>query len=66
VAALFYEKCKMYLHTGWKMFACDNDVQVGCLVNFFYKGDGEMSVKLFGKESCCIHYQSDSGDDKED
>jgi hypothetical protein len=27
----------------------DLDIEVGCLVNFFYKGDGEMSVKMFNK-----------------
>jgi hypothetical protein len=44
----------------------DHDIEVGCLVNFFYKGDGEMSVKMFNKESCHIHYHNDSGDDNDD
>jgi hypothetical protein len=50
----------MYLHTSWKKFARDHDVEVGCLVNYFYEGDVEMSIKVFDKESCRIHYHNDS------
>jgi hypothetical protein len=36
-------------------------------VNFFYEGGGEMSVKVFYNESCCIQYHRDnSGDNSTD
>jgi hypothetical protein len=56
----------MYLLTGWKKFARDHDVEVGCLLNFFYEGDGEIKVKVYDKESCRIHYHNGSGDDIDD
>jgi hypothetical protein len=65
VEVLFDREGKMYIHTGWKKFAHDHDVEVGCLLNF-YEDDGELSVKLYGKESCRIHYHRGSGDDNDD
>jgi hypothetical protein len=44
VEVLFNGESKMYLHNDWKKFTRDHDIEVGCLVNFFYEGDGEMSV----------------------
>jgi hypothetical protein len=63
VEVLFDGEGNMYLHTSWKKFVRDHDVKVGCLLNFFYEGDGDMSVKVYDKESCCIHYHSGSDDD---
>jgi hypothetical protein len=54
----------MYLHTGWKKFTHAYDVEVGCLVNFFYEGDGEPSVKVFDNYSC--HTQYHGNDDSEE
>jgi hypothetical protein len=58
---------KIYLHIVWKKFARNHDVNVSCLVNFFYEGDREMSVKVFDNESCRIHYHdNDLGDNNDD
>jgi hypothetical protein len=58
---------KMYLHTGWEKFSRIHNMEVGCLVNFLYEGDDEMSVKVFNDESCCMHYHDDEyGDDSDD
>jgi hypothetical protein len=36
-------------------------------VNFFYEGDGEISVKVFDNEYCRIHHHGDDcGDDSGD
>jgi hypothetical protein len=40
VEVMFHGKGKMYLQTDWKKFARAHDVEVRCLVNFFYKGEG--------------------------
>jgi hypothetical protein len=37
----------LYLHTGWEKFARAHNLEVGCFLNFLYKGEGELSVKVF-------------------
>ena len=49
----------MFLQTGWEEFAREHNVEVGCLVHFFYEGDGNMIVKVFDDESCRVHYHGD-------
>jgi hypothetical protein len=57
----------MYLHTGRNKFTRAHDIDIGCLVNFFYEGDNEMSVKVFDNESFRIHYHdNDSGGNNDD
>jgi hypothetical protein len=54
---------KMYLHTGWEKFSRIHNMEVGCLVNFLYEGDREMTIKVFNYESLSMHYHiDDSGD----
>jgi hypothetical protein len=45
VEVLFNGEGKIYLHTAWKKFAHNHNIEVGCLVNFFYEGDDKMNVK---------------------
>jgi hypothetical protein len=45
VKVLFDGDGKMYLHIGWKKLARDHYVYIGCLVSFFYEGNGDVSVK---------------------
>jgi hypothetical protein len=49
VEVLFDGKGSMYLLTGWKKLARDHDVEIGCLLNFFYKSDNEMSIRCMTK-----------------
>jgi hypothetical protein len=64
---LFDGESNMYLHTGRNKFTRAHDIDIGCLVNFFYEGDNEMSVKVFDNESFRIHYHdNDSGGNNDD
>ena len=53
---------KMFLSSGWEEFAREHNIEVGCLVQFSYEGDGNMVVKVFDdgdSESCRVHYHGD-------
>jgi hypothetical protein len=50
VKVLFDGEGKMSLHIGWKKYARDHNVDIGCLVKFFYEGDDKLSVKVHDKE----------------
>jgi hypothetical protein len=47
VKVLFNRQGQMFLHTGWEKFARAHNLEVGCLLNFVFEGDGELSVKVF-------------------
>jgi hypothetical protein len=36
----FDGECHMFLHRGWEKFAHAHNLEVGCLVNFKWEGDG--------------------------
>jgi hypothetical protein len=36
----------MFLRTRWERFARAQHMEVGCLLNFKYEGDGELRVKV--------------------
>jgi hypothetical protein len=38
-------------------------LEVDCLVNFKWKGDDELGVKVFDDTSCHGHYHGDTSDD---
>ena len=57
----------MFLSTGWEVFAREHNVDVGCLVHFFYEGNDNIIVKIFDDECCRVHYHGDdSGDGSDD
>jgi hypothetical protein len=54
----------MYLDRGFDKFAREPNLEVRCLLHFFYEVDIEMRVKVFDDPSCPKHYHDDdSGDD---
>ena len=57
---------KMFLSAGWEDFAREHNVEVGCLVHFFYEGYWNMIVKVFDDESCHVHYHGDDSGDGSD
>ena len=53
---------KIFLSSGWEDFAREHNIEVGCLVQFSYEGDGNMVVKVFDdgdSESCRVHHHGD-------
>ncbi|KAK1626322.1 hypothetical protein QYE76_000637 [Lolium multiflorum] len=51
---------KMYLHIGWKKFACYHHLEAGFVVVFSYLGEGNMSVKVFDETRCRRHYHGNN------
>jgi hypothetical protein len=49
----------MYLDTGFEKFVCVHNLEVGCMLHFFYDDEGGMSVRLFNDSSCRMHYHDD-------
>jgi hypothetical protein len=47
VEIMFDGQGQMFLHTGCERFARAHNMEVGCLLNFKYEGDSELSVKVF-------------------
>jgi hypothetical protein len=47
IKVLFDRKCQRFLHTGWVRLDRAHNLEVGCLLNFKYKGDNEVRVKVF-------------------
>jgi hypothetical protein len=45
----------MLLHTSWEKFTHAENLEVGCLLNFLYKGGGELRLKVFDNISCRNH-----------
>jgi hypothetical protein len=41
-------------------FTHDHNLEVGYLVNFLYKGDSKMSVRVFDDKSCRMHYHDNN------
>ncbi|XP_051229171.1 B3 domain-containing protein Os03g0212300-like [Lolium perenne] len=65
-AELQLREGKMYMHTGWDKFARAHNLEVGCLLTFLYKGDGEMIIKVFDKISCRRYYHTDESEEHTD
>jgi hypothetical protein len=64
VEVLFERQGAIYLDQGFDKFSHEHDLEVGYLLHFFYKDDGERSIKVFDDSSYRKYYHgNDSCDD---
>ncbi|KAK1664496.1 hypothetical protein QYE76_052655 [Lolium multiflorum] len=56
----------MYLHIGWKKFACYHRLEAGFILMFSYFGDRDASVKVFDETCCRRNYHGNSAEDDDD
>jgi hypothetical protein len=59
---MFNGQGQMFLCISWERFVCAHNLEVSCLLNFKYKGDNEVRVKVFDGTCCRRHYHDDGKD----
>jgi hypothetical protein len=63
---LFNGQAQILLHTSWEKFTHTENLEVGCLLNFLYKGDNELRVNVFDDTSFHTHCHGEKSDDNDD